>query len=115
MVTAVTSLGRSGLHDWFVQRLSAVVMALYTFFLLWFVATTPNLGYEQWVALFHNPVFKIASILVVILMAFHIWIGLWIISTDYIKPVAIRMVAQAFTILVCLSFIFWGIQILWSV
>lgn len=115
MVTTVTSLGRSGLHDWFVQRLSAVVMAFYSIFLFSFVLTTPELSYELWVALFKHPVIKAVSILVVILLSLHIWIGMWIVSTDYIKPLAIRMIFQAALILFCLVLILWGVQILWSV
>ena len=115
MVTAVTSLGRSGLHDWFVQRLSAVVMALYTVYLGWFVATTPELGYEQWLAFFQQPFAKVFSLITLLLLTLHIWIGLWIVSTDYIKPLALRMLFQAVVILSCLFILIWGIQILWSV
>ena len=32
MVNSVTNLGRSGVYDWVIQRLSAVIMAVYTLF-----------------------------------------------------------------------------------
>ncbi len=115
MVTSVTSLGRSGLHDWFLQRLSAVVMAVFAAYMVWFVATTPNIGHEHLVALFNQPVFKAFSLVTLILLSLHIWVGMWIVSTDYLKPLAIRMVFQAALIIYCLVLVFWGIQILWSV
>ncbi|HQN41780.1 MAG TPA: succinate dehydrogenase, hydrophobic membrane anchor protein, partial [Pseudomonadales bacterium] len=42
MVTNVTNFGRSGLHDWLVQRLSALVLAAYTLFLLVFLLINPD-------------------------------------------------------------------------
>lgn len=115
MVTAVTSLGRSGLHDWFIQRLSAVVMAVFAIYIGWFVATTPDLQYPQWVAFFQQWLVKAFAVVTVILMSLHIWVGMWIVSTDYLKPTGIRMVFQGALILYCLVIIVWGIQILWSV
>ena len=44
MVASVTNLGRSGLYDWVIQRLSAVVLALYTLFLVGFLAGSSDLG-----------------------------------------------------------------------
>lgn len=37
MVASVTSLGRSGVYDWLVQRVSAIVLAVYFVFLLGFL------------------------------------------------------------------------------
>ena len=52
MVASVTNLGRSGLYDWVIQRLSAVILALYTLFLLGFVIASPDMQYSQWQGLF---------------------------------------------------------------
>ena len=115
MVTTVTSLGRSGLHDWFIQGLSAVVMTAFTVYLCWFLVSNPELQYQQWLAFFSQPVVKVFATLTLILMSLHIWVGMWIVSTDYLKPLGIRMVFQAALIIYCLIVIFWGIQIFWSV
>ena len=42
MVTQVTSLTRSGLSDFLVQRVSAVIIALYTLCVLGFFLVTPS-------------------------------------------------------------------------
>lgn len=115
MVATVTSFGRSGLHDWFVQRLSAVVMALFAIYTVYFVATTPQLGYEQWVGFFSSMIVKAFATVTLLLLSLHIWVGMWIVATDYIKPTGIRMIFQAALIIYCLVIIFWGFQILWSV
>ncbi|MGA1742679.1 MAG: succinate dehydrogenase, hydrophobic membrane anchor protein, partial [Pseudohongiellaceae bacterium] len=39
MVTNVTSFGRSGLYDWVVQRVSAVILLLYILFLAFIFIT----------------------------------------------------------------------------
>ena len=49
MVASATSFGRSGLHDWLVQRVTAVVLAVYVIYLAsftnWFRYTKALLEY----------------------------------------------------------------------
>ncbi len=115
MVTSATSLGRSGLHDWMIQRVTAVVLALYVIYLASFVFSADTLDYTVWHSLFAQTWFKIFSILAVASLCFHAWIGMWIVSTDYIKFTGLRMVFQVLVILACFAFLLWGAQILWSV
>jgi len=115
MVKSVTSLGRSGLHDWMIQRVSAVILAIYVTYLTVFIFSTPHLQFSVWHALFERTGFKIFSLIALTALCFHAWIGLWIISTDYLKPLAIRMVFQVLVIISCIALILWGAQILWSV
>ena len=51
MVTTVTSLGRSGLSDWMIQRISAWVMTAYLVFIVGYFISNPNLNYAQWAEL----------------------------------------------------------------
>ncbi len=46
MVTNITSLGRNGVHDWLVQRISAVVLLAYFVFLVVYVATNTDLSFS---------------------------------------------------------------------
>lgn len=113
MVTSATSLGRSGLHDWMIQRVSAIVLAAYVIYLVGFIVSTP-IQFASWYQLFSQQWFKIFSLLAIASLSFHAWVGLWIVSTDYLKSLAIRMTFQVIVILLCLAFIIWGAQILWS-
>ncbi|MET1253773.1 succinate dehydrogenase, hydrophobic membrane anchor protein [Aliikangiella maris] len=115
MVTSATSLGRSGLHDWVIQRVSAVVLAAYVIYLTGFVLSAESMSFNLWHSLFAQTWFKIFSLLAIASLCFHAWIGLWIVSTDYIKPTAIRLVFQVLVILLCFAFLIWGAQIIWSV
>ncbi|MCW8879311.1 MAG: succinate dehydrogenase, hydrophobic membrane anchor protein [Kangiellaceae bacterium] len=115
MVTSATSLGRSGLHDWIIQRVTAVVLAAYVIYLTGFLFSADAIEYNVWRSLFGQVWFKIFSLLAIASICFHAWIGMWIVSTDYIKPTGLRMVFQVFVILFCLACLIWGAQILWSV
>jgi len=113
-VKAATSLGRSGLHDWIIQRISAVVLAIYTIYVFNFLLTTPDISFQLLQALFHDEFFKVISLLALVSLISHAWIGLWTVSTDYIKPQAIRFLFQSLLILFCLYCLIWGVQILWG-
>jgi succinate dehydrogenase / fumarate reductase membrane anchor subunit len=114
MVTSATSLGRSGLHDWMIQRVRGVVLAAYVIYLVGF-CMAGEVDFAAWQGLFSQLWFKIFSIIAIASLSFHAWIGLWIVSTDYIKPTWLRLIFQVAVILICLAFIIWGVSILWGV
>lgn len=121
MVTAVTSFGRSGLYDWLIQRVSAVVMAAYTFFITGFILTTPELTYDIWSSLFDQLWMRIFTLATLLSIAAHAWIGLWAVLTDYLtnrlmgaKATVLRLFAQLGLGLVTLTYMVWGIEILWG-
>lgn len=89
MVNSITNLGRSGAFDWMIQRVTAYVLALYTIFLLGFLVTT-DVTFETWSALFDQTWFRIFSLLALLSLGGHAWVGLWTVTTDYIKPMGAR-------------------------
>ncbi|SEM51713.1 succinate dehydrogenase, hydrophobic membrane anchor protein [Halomonas caseinilytica] len=114
MVTNITNLGRSGLSDWLVQRASAIVLALYTLFIVGYLLFSPGLDYATWSGLFAQTWMRIFSLLAFVSLAAHAWVGLWTVTTDYIKPTGIRVAAQSIIILAIFVFLVWGIQVLWG-
>jgi succinate dehydrogenase / fumarate reductase membrane anchor subunit len=122
MVTNVTNLSRSGLYDWMAQRVSAVVLALYTLFLLGYIVFNPGLGYEEWSALFSQNWMRIFSLLTLVALSAHAWVGMWTISTDYLTPMSLgkwattgRLLFLAFCVLAIFVYFVWGVQILWGI
>lgn len=116
MVSSVTNLGRSGLYDWVVQRLSAVILAVYTLFLFGFVVASPDLTFAEWDNLFSQVWMKVFSLAALISICAHAWIGLWTISTDYITgSTVLRFLFQLVTASFLFTYLVWGIDILWSV
>lgn len=114
MVDNVTNFGRSGVYDWMVQRVTAVVLALYTLFILGFLLSAPEINYASWSALFGDTWMRIFSLMALISIGAHAWIGLWTISTDYIKPTGARFGFQVLCGVVMFVYFVWGVQILWG-
>ncbi len=111
MVSNVTSLTRNGLRDWLIQRVSAWVLAAYTVFLLGYFMCHSPLTYAQWHALFTCPWMKIASLLALLSVLLHAWIGIWTVLTDYIKCSCWRLFLEIIVFLLLLSYFAWGILI----
>jgi len=114
MVANVTNFGRSGLYDWMMQRVTAVILASYTIFILGYLVINPDLTYAQWNEFFGTTHIRIYSLLALLSIGAHAWVGLWTISTDYIKPTLIRFVFQAICALTMFVYVVWGVQILWG-
>ncbi|USQ14357.1 MULTISPECIES: succinate dehydrogenase, hydrophobic membrane anchor protein [Legionella] len=114
MVTNVTSLTGNGLKDWLVQRVTAVYFAAYVFFFFGFLLLHPGLSYEQWHSLFTNPVVQIATALALFALTLHAWIGIWTVTTDYMKCTVLRLSVQMLVLLWLLSQLIWGFLILWG-
>ncbi|MGM0702328.1 MULTISPECIES: succinate dehydrogenase, hydrophobic membrane anchor protein [Halomonadaceae] len=114
MVTNITNLGRSGLSDWLIQRVSALVLALYTLFIVLYLLFNPGLDYATWSGLFAQTWMRIFTLLALISIAAHAWVGLWTVTTDYLKSTGVRVVAQIVIILAIFVFLVWGIQVLWG-
>ena len=114
MMDYVTSFSRSGIRDWLFQRLSAVVLGVYGVVLLLFFLTHPQLQYDQWHGLFASTFMRIFSFLALLSIVVHSWIGIWIVFTDYIKMWCVRLILQILVILLLLSLLAWGIEILWG-
>jgi len=102
-----------GLRDWLAQRISAVLMALYTLILgVVFVQKTP-LTHAAWKDLFAQGWMRIATLLFAVSLAWHAWVGVRDILMDYVKPDGLRLTLQVAVILVLASYVGWTIQILW--
>jgi succinate dehydrogenase / fumarate reductase membrane anchor subunit len=114
LLDTVTSLSTNGLKDWLIQRVSAVILAAYTLFLLFYFIAHPHLEYSQWHALFSCGVVRFFTLLTLLSLVLHAWIGLWTVLTDYVKIVSLRLVLQVLVILTSFAYLAWGIQIIWG-
>jgi len=103
-----------GLKDWLLQRLTAVVMAVYTLLLLAIVLWHGGLDYAVWQALFANAAFKLATFLFMAALLYHAWVGVRDIYMDYVKPVGVRLALQAASAGLLIAYLGWTIQILWG-
>lgn len=104
-----------GLKDWLAQRITAVVMALYTIVLLASFLTANNFSYEGWAGLFAQQWFKLCTFVAFVALYYHVWVGMRDIWMDYVKPVAIKLTLQVATLLWLIACAGWTAQILWRV
>ena len=117
----VTSFGRSGLSDWLVQRVSAVVMTVYLVFIFAYLVCGGDVSYADWKTLHSHFLVRLLSLFAILSLAAHAWIGLWAVLTDYVtvrlmgpKATAIRVFLQLGMIAVILAYVVWAIAILWG-
>ena len=103
-----------GLRDWLSQRVTAALMALFTIVLLaQVILTSGPIGYETWAGIFAPQWMKFLTFAVIIALIWHVWVGVRDIWMDYVKPVAVRLVLQVFTIVWLVGCAGWAIQVLW--
>jgi succinate dehydrogenase / fumarate reductase, membrane anchor subunit len=121
MVTSVTNFGRSGLYDWLIQRVGGTVMAAYTIFLVTYFLLHPELTFEQWHNLFGQLWMRVFSFVTLLSLISHAWIGLWAVLTDYVtvrlmgpRATVLRIFAQIIVIGVVVTYLVWGIEIIWG-
>ena len=115
MVKSVSNSYRQGLRDWLIQRISAMIIALCSVALAVYFYLHPNLSFAEWHGLYTSPWVKVVSILFILSILFHAWVGVWTIITDYVKPYVLRLILHICVFLTLLSSLIWVCLILWSV
>jgi len=113
MVNRVVTGAHYGLRDWLVQRVSAVVMALYTLFLLVLFGSRKHIDYATWHGIFASPLVKVLTLLFVASVCMHVWVGVRDIYMDYVQPLGVRLTLQAITIVLLAAYAGWALVILW--
>lgn len=120
MVTNVASLGRSGLSDFLVQRLTAVILGLFALCVGGWFAVNPGAGHAELVRYLGTPVMLVFASLSVVSLIAHGWIGMWTIGTDYLRPhyfgrfaTVIRFAYQVIIGLALFAYGAWAIAVIW--
>ena len=103
-----------GLKDWLLQRLTAVVMAVYTLLLLGVALWQGGFDYALWTALFAYGAFLLLTFVFMVALLYHDWVGVRDIWMDYVRPVGIRLALQFVTAAALVGYLGWTIQILWG-
>jgi succinate dehydrogenase / fumarate reductase membrane anchor subunit len=103
-----------GLRDWLIQRVTAVVMAIYSVALAGYLLLQPSLNYDVWTGLFSSQPMRTFTLLFLLSLFYHAWIGIRNIVMDYVKSAGARLVFHVLVILVSLLYAIWAVQILWG-
>jgi len=78
--------------------------------------------YQEWQTLFANNAVRIFSLLALLSLCAHAWIGMWTIATDYLTSKMLgasanklRFAFESLCLLTLFIYFVWGVQILWSI
>ena len=124
MVAQVLSLSRRGLLDFVIQRASAFIMAAYVLVLVWFFSAN-EISHQVLANFFLSTPMKIFSVLTILSILGHAWVGLWTIGTDYIQSAhlefipglakfstAIRLLYQVACLLIMFVYLVWAMKLI---
>lgn len=103
-----------GVRDWLAQRITAVVMVLYTILLLVMLLRMKQFDYAHWKAMWSTPLMRYATLVCFASLFLHAWVGMRNIFMDYIKPTSLRLVLYAGIIVLLVWYAAWAVQILWG-
>ena len=103
-----------GMRDWLSQRVTAILMVLFTIALIAQVLLKHGpLGYDLWAGIFAAQWMKFLTFVVILALAYHAWVGMRNIWMDYIKPTGVRLTLHVLTLLALIGQAGWAVQILW--
>lgn len=105
-----------GMRDWLSQRITAVLMALFTVVLIARVFIVPaenGIDYYSWSQIFNPQWMKFLTFSVIAALGLHAWVGIRDLWMDYVKPVGLRLTLQVFTIVYLLGCVGWAVQVIW--
>ncbi|MBU1426495.1 MAG: succinate dehydrogenase, hydrophobic membrane anchor protein [Gammaproteobacteria bacterium] len=114
MVNRIVTGAHYGLRDWLVQRVTAAVMAVYTLVVAAYLLRQSSFGYDTWIELFSGNIMRTFSMLFLLSLFYHAWIGVRDIVMDYVKPAGIRLLIHVLVILALMLYVIWSVQILWG-
>ena len=103
-----------GIRDWALQRLTAVVMAAYTIFLLLGLLFIPN-DYAGWQAFFSCTIVRVFTQVTALALLAHVWVGIRDVWMDYVKPLHLRLTLHTLTILWLVGTLVYSIKVIWGV
>jgi len=115
MLTRIFSFTYHHLRDWLLQRITAAVMALYSMMWLILIMVKPLNSYTAWQELFACGWMKAASLIFIVSLLYHAWLGVRDISMDYIPALGLRKAFQVLVIASLLVYTGWSLFILWSI
>ena len=118
MVTPIKKIpvgAHYGWQDWLAQRVTAVIMVLFSIVIIGFFAVHGGVNYAQWKTLFGAQIFRILMLLFFLSVFYHAWIGIKDVLMDYIKAAGLRIAFQVAALLFLLTCSIWSVTIIWGI
>lgn len=113
MVSRIVVGAHYGLRDWLAQRVTGLIIAVYSIIVAVVLTTSGPITYAVWADLFSQGWMRVATLLFAASLAWHMWVGVRDILMDYIKPMGARLTLEILVLLIIAGYFAWAIQILW--
>ena len=109
------SVDKRGVRDWWLQRLSALLVLLYAPVLMVMIVMRHPVDYQGWVDVLFPMAMRVLGTMALLGLVCHAAIGFWVVATDYIKCDKVRKwTTMAMHMLITVSALVMGIT-LWVV
>lgn len=115
MLKKVFNKTNPGLRNWLLQRLTAVAMATYSVLLLSLLTTQQPTQFEAWKALFSPVWMRVATLLFLLSLLVHAWMGVPDIFRDYVPSTTLRKLLHWLVLGALFGYAAWAASILWSI
>jgi succinate dehydrogenase / fumarate reductase membrane anchor subunit len=115
VVKKILSPSHAGLRNWLLQRVTALVMALYLLVAAASLAVQQPVSYQAWRALFALTWVRLATLLFMASLLLHAWLGVRDILNDYVSSLSARMALQRLAGTVLLLEVAWTACIVWGI
>ena len=103
-----------GLRDWLVQRLTAIILAVFTLIVLAQVLFSQGaIGYDLWAGIFSSQWMKVLTFATIVALAWHAWVGVRNVWMDYVRPDGLRLLFYMVTLVWLVGCTGWAVQVLW--
>ena len=121
LVMRLSGISGRGVTDFVLQRVTAVILTLYTTLVVGFSAVN-QVDYQAFEAFFGSFAMKVASTVAILATIGHAWVGMWTIGTDYIQPGhwglpdsadKIRVAYQAACITIMAAYFLYALSAIW--
>ena len=103
----------SGFRDWLIQRATAIIILVYAGVLIDFFSTHAQPDFGTWQHFFSGFWMQAGTLLVLLSILWHAWIGIWTVITDYVKSGFLRLILFAVILIGFVGFIIWWGELLW--
>ncbi len=102
-----------GLKDWLAQRVTGVIMAVYTLVMFAAAQGGATASREAWQAFMAHGFIRFISFLFIVSLCWHAWVGVRDIWMDYMNSAALRVILHVLTLLALVGYAGWAVQIIW--
>lgn len=102
----------SGLKAWFLQRVSALYLILFTLYFLQHMIFSPPADYPAWQGWVSGPLVEFGLLLFFASLLLHAWVGIRDVLIDYVHPTGARVTLLSVIGLVLVGCGLWVLRII---